>query len=460
MSTLTRPTDDLTKFLWETQPSAQRVVDRLIATLLAGSPAARRMKQQMTDITGTRFFDWLDHVALPADAALEAQLVETGFVKSPAPQGVVFHHPGAIFPRIRFQPGRPRLVIKVDSVVDYAATHALQHAIVGEPLARVRTVQHDDTQESTTDLFAIERHGWPTFETPTFDAHLAVRALEHLEHFRARRRDFGPAPNDTAKAFAHTHELVDAAIADLGVAWSADLFFAAERDYWMRRNKAARVQYARQCKLGLGWANHDHHTYRSSRDSFAALISVLEKLGLFCRERFYPGKHAGWGAQVLESPDTGVVVFADVDLSPEEIKRDFAHEPLPDSAALATVGLWTALHGESMQQAGMHHLECQFDFDALRAQLKAESGIAMMNPFSAWDHLKQQFTEGERFAVDARRVDRLVAMKLISDADGEKFKREGAIGSHLENLERNDGYKGFNQTGITDIINETDPRRQ
>jgi hypothetical protein len=30
----------------------------------------------------------------------------------------------------------------------------------------------------------------------------------------------------------------------------------------------------------------------------------------------------------------------------------------------------------------------------------------------------------------------------------------------LEILERNDGYKGFNQTGINEIILETDPRRQ
>jgi hypothetical protein len=35
----------------------------------------------------------------------------------------------------------------------------------------------------------------------------------------------------------------------------------------------------------------------------------------------------------------------------------------------------------------------------------------------------------------------------------------GAIGSHLENLERNDGYKGFNQTGVSDIIARTDPRK-
>ena len=34
-----------------------------------------------------------------------------------------------------------------------------------------------------------------------------------------------------------------------------------------------------------------------------------------------------------------------------------------------------------------------------------------------------------------------------------------AIGSHLENLERNDGYKGFNQQGVSEIITNTDPRK-
>ena len=54
------------------------------------------------------------------------------------------------------------------------------------------------------------------------------------------------------------------------------------------------MQNARQDKLGLGWANHDHHTYRSSRRHFARLIAIFEKLGFVCRERFYAGaKPAG-----------------------------------------------------------------------------------------------------------------------------------------------------------------------
>ena len=39
------------------------------------------------------------------------------------------------------------------------------------------------------------------------------------------------------------------------------------------------------------------------------------------------------------------------------------------------------------------------------------------------------------------------------------FRTEGALGSHLENLERREGFKGFNQRGVSHIIVGTDPRR-
>jgi hypothetical protein len=34
-----------------------------------------------------------------------------------------------------------------------------------------------------------------------------------------------------------------------------------------------------------------------------------------------------------------------------------------------------------------------------------------------------------------------------------------AAWSHLEDLERNDGFKGFNQAGVNEIIHATDPRK-
>ena len=235
------------------------------------------------------------------------------------------------------------------------------------------------------------------------------------------------------------------------------MFFQAERDYWQNRNDAACVQKSRQDRLGLGWANHDHHTYRSSRAGFAPLIAVLEVMNFECRERFYAGKDAGWGAQVLEQSECGVVIFADVDLSPEELAGDFAHDPLPPQPQPGTVGLWCALHGEAFLQAGMHHLECQFDFDASRKQLAAV-GVESMAPFTNFEHLRQAFTVGQRWPVTGARLQSAIDAGYITTEEADRFRKDHVIGSHLEILERNHGYKGFNKTGISEIILETNPK--
>ena len=47
-----------------------------------------------------------------------------------------------------------------------------------------------------------------------------------------------------------------------------------------RATRAARVQKARQDRLGLGWANHDHHTFRCSRRFFPRLIGMFAPAGL------------------------------------------------------------------------------------------------------------------------------------------------------------------------------------
>ena len=66
----------------------------------------------------------------------------------------------------------------------------------------------------------------------------------------------------------------------------------------------------------------------------------------------------------------------------------------------------------------------------------------------------------QRWPVRRERAERLLADGLITAAQCEQFLREGAIGSHLENLQRHGGFKGFNQTGVSEIISATDPRKQ
>ena len=83
-----------------------------------------------------------------------------------------------------------------------------------------------------------------------------------------------------------------------------------------------------------------------------------------------------------------------------------------------------------------------------------------MNPFSNFEFLKQAFTEGERWPVEHARAEKLLAAKLITPEQFEKFMKEGAIGSHLENLQRHGGFKGFNQKSVSAVIAATDPRRE
>jgi hypothetical protein len=57
---------------------------------------------------------------------------------------------------------------------------------------------------------------------------------------------------------------------------------------------------------------------------------------------------------------------------------------------------------------------------------------------------------------------RSVCARQVSSPRGQfdQFTKDGAIGSHLENLKRKGGFKGFNQHAISLIISETDPRKQ
>ncbi len=443
------------EFDWRPQPEAARFVGSLVDDFVHRNAAAAELATRMRDETGTRFFDWIDHLAVPEDDDVAAKLESLGFEPQHEAGATRWHDEQGLFPDVMTHASPVvRCAVRVESVADCLFAHRLDDrtCIDGPPLAGLR--KSLVAREKTSELWVVERHataGWDAAAGESLDVS-AIAA--HGEAFRLRRRDF----ENPLAGFDHAAGLIAAAARDVGVDRACDLFFAAERDYWQSRNRAARVQKARQDCLGLGWANHDHHTYRSSRKVFARLIGVLEQLGFRCRERFYAGAEAGWGAQVLEQPAAGIVIFADVDLTPDEVAVDFAHEGLATSRQLGTVGLWCRLHGEAFLQAGMHHLECQFDFARAQEQLAAE-GVKTMPPFTNFDYLKQAFTEGEMWPVAPARIDAALADGCISADDAARFRRDGMLGSHLEILQRDDGYKGFNQTGISEIIRKTDPRR-
>jgi hypothetical protein len=443
------------------EPEASALRDRVVGDLLRRSAAARALAARLLGV-GVRLGDCVDVLGVPASVELRRELLAHGFERlepERAPLGTeLFEHRGALLPLFELTPGpKLRATLRVESVCDYLEASGLERfgEIEGAPLSLVRRAQVGE--EADADLWVAERRAERCRvagrEPPSAGPGPAA-ILRHLEAFRLRPRPLS-APE---QGFEAALVLARAARTELGDALAVEVFFEAERRFYERRNRAARLQKARQDALGVGWQNHDHHTYRSSRAHFPALIGVLEALGLVCRERFYAGRDAGWGAQVLEHPATGICVFADVDLSPGEVTGDFPHEGLPVRDGTGTVGLWCELHGDAFLAAGMHHLECQFELSAITSQL-SERGIRVMPRFSDFPHLKQAFTEGELWPVARDRLEHARRAGLVGAAQAERLERDGALGSHFEVLERNAGYKGFNQEGINRIILATDPRR-
>jgi hypothetical protein len=440
-------------FQWECQPAAAQLVTDLVDSFCDRSPTALRLKEKLLRETGTRLVDWVDHIAPGGEQLDRGALTEAGFTFVDVDGISVAEHVGGMFPLIRLDAGAFGLGIKVESVSDYLNVNGLKDTPVrGDAWSRFRSARI--AAENGAELWVVERHGYRGFTPEKLSPQQVATILHHTEAIHTRHR-YG----DEAAAFDHAAAIIAAAKADLGPDRACDLFFHAEREYWMSRNRAGRLQRARQDTLGLGWGNQDHHTFRSSRENFQRLVALLESMGMHCRERFYAGVEAGWGAQVMEQPACQVMVFADVDLSPDEVAGDFAHMQLPPRDELGTVGLWCALHGEAVLQAGMHHLEAQFDFAGAREQLAAK-GVNSMDPFTNFPHLRQSFTEGEVWPVEPKRLQAALAAGYITRDQADTFAARGAIGSHLEVLERNDGYKGFNQTGVSHIILRTDPRAQ
>lgn len=439
----------LKDFAWPLCPDGEQFLQDRLEGFLEHHTCARTLRDRMLAETSTRMIDWVDHLDIPVRVSTLSALHRAHFRGYHDERRLVWWHPHADFPRVLLNsdPWHEGLAIAVENLEEFQCVHHLSAV----PIEGVRNGRYRRLRlpEGEYEFSVVERRGYQGF-TPDADEELAGKYREARERWRNRERLF----DDDTQGMNATLTLTKELAAAIGPDLAADVVLAEERAYWESRNRAAQVQKSRQDALGLGWANHDHHTFRSSREHFLPLMEIFRTLGFKKRERYYAGDASGWGAQILEQPVAGFVVFADVDLLPEERLADFSVQPLLPSQKHNTVGLWCALHGESMLQGGMHHLEAQFDFDRIREDL-LEHDILSMKPFSDFPYLRQAFTYGERWPVDPHRLECLRGS--IDDALLEKFGREGAIGSHLESLQRSEGYKGFNKEGVDVILRAVNP---
>lgn len=442
-------------FLWKCQPEAEAFIQSVLEQAMLANPDIAALENAVKQQSSSRLFDWLDHVIVGFSEEREKKILSCGFTPESVGHSYrVFHHPVAQLPRIVMRDHDDSIAgisVLAESIGDYLMVRGKTGWIEGSVYSDFRRC-HISTHHGVL-LQIVERRGSLAMEPVYREDSYAEKYRQSIEKWQARPREI----DDEAHAMEQALGIAEEIIQDLGCDTAAWLVLEVERSFWQCRNRAGQLQKARQDSVGLGWANHDHHTFRSSRRFFSTLVRLFEMLGFHCRERFYAGAEAGWGAQVMENPRAKLVLFLDVDLSPEEISLDFAHHPLPPLPRLGTIGLWCALHGDSILQSGMHHLEAQFLFEELTQDLQG-LGVAMMAPFSDFPYLKQAFTQGEMWKVKAERVQKLAEEGSITAQEAQKFMEQGALGSHLENLQRREGYKGFNQKNVSHIIRETDPR--
>lgn len=445
-------------FVWQCQKQACDLIIRILDDARAKNQFLRAIEQELLLHTSTNLFDWIDHVEVGYSEALYSELLEAGFAQEITGRNFrVFIHPAAKLPMIVLKDQSVPFLsvsIGVESIADFLLVRGLSYGIEGAPLSHFRRACV--SKEQGVFVYVVERRGTLYVEPNTFQTQVCQNTLLAYEKWKTRARNYDDVEQED-EAMKQALEIAQELVGLCGAAMSASIVLDVERQYWQSKNRAAQVQKNRQDALGMGWANHDHHTFRSSRRAFRSLVRLFEILGFYCRERFYAGLEAGWGAQVMEHKISGLVLFLDVDLQPHEVAIDFAHLPLVEETKLGTIGLWCALHGESILKAGMHHLEAQFNFEKLESDLEMQ-GVKMMTPFTNLGHLRQAFSVGQMWPVSGYRIQKLAEKGLITEAEAERFRTKGALGSHLENLERKEGYKGFHQKSVSDIIHRTDPR--
>src|ERR1043166_6791195 len=316
------------RFDWPLAYEAERLLRQRLGTFLDTNTFARELAGRMQNETGTDFFEWVDHLVVSPDD--EAALCACGLVrdaKAETPRGeVVLEHPQATLPRVLLRKGKqsPSVVaIKPEFIAAFIARNPPRTAAParprrneplrsrdsaarvqaggretsepeGEPRSRYRRVTM--SEENGARLEAIERRAYRGFVPAKLKPGELEAIVKAQELFHTRPRHF---PDD-AEGVAAAHRILNRALEWVGRDVACHLFFEEERAYWESRNRAGRLQKLRQDALGLGWGNHDHHTFRCSREHFADLIKFLDKLGFEKRERFYAGTEAGWGAQISE----------------------------------------------------------------------------------------------------------------------------------------------------------------
>ncbi len=232
---------------------------------------AERFRERGVDI-----HTLVDHWVLPWTTEEVGQLCHLGLTRTVTNAGeTVWEHPQARLPRVRLRNGlpAPRLALAVEDVSLFLQQNGLTpERIEGAPDSSYQTAL---CPLPSGELRVVARRGDRGFQPGTLDDAQRLALAQVRLAFENRKRS-----GDEAEVIAEAGRLFNEAAEQVGPNRAVDEFFAAERIYYAARNAAARWQHGRQQTIGLGWANHDHHTYRSSREGFRALDGAMAPDGL------------------------------------------------------------------------------------------------------------------------------------------------------------------------------------
>lgn len=419
---------------WAAHPKAEAFVRAALEAALKRAPQAEKFRASLLETCAIRLRDMLDHIAVTAEFSGYA---EAGWREVGA--GVWRHFDGA-FPDI-IERNALTIGFKVECVESFARCTAIDAPTEGQPYGPYRRMRVFSGDGAFFD--AVERHGWSGYEAPSISTRTIDAARLHQQILRTRHRPFRRA----ASGLTLTKRLAIAAIAELGKNWACALFMRAERDYWAARCGPASLQQRRQRALGVGWSNIDHYAYECSREHFAYTIDLFERLGFERREFIHAGAGAGWGAQVMEQPVLRCALLVKVDASANDMRDEIAGRALSPLTVHGPVGLWTALHGESLLEGGVSQAAALYDLRAIEGLMRQDDA-ALTRPASDQANLRRIAARAERRAVDPKRVEALERSGHIGRAQADDWRFLGAHAGGLEMLERVDGYKGFGAAAV------------
>ena len=364
---------------WLYHPQAEDWITLQVEQFIAAMPPARALQAELAS-SNTRLVDWLDHLVLADSDQASSQLVDLGFEPeqvSAEARDTVYHHPGALCSRVVLraetgaEPGSVVAVaIHVEDINEFLETHQVTADVTGSPFSPYRWARV--WQQDEHEFLAVERRGHQGFIALDMPPDYILRYLHAFDQWVARPRQFDDMRSGMAQTLDQTRMLVS----EMGANMAAWVALAAECTYWRRRSRT-KQQRARKDKLGLGWTNQNHYTFRSTRETFGALVQILETLGFRSHERFHAEAEVGWGARVMEQPACRMAVFVDLDLQEQGENK-----------------LWCSLHGESTLIAGLYHFIGRFDLPETIRQV--EWDVRIRNPFA---NLSQVFPQAERLSV-------------------------------------------------------------